>query len=234
MMENREQPCPDPVIPEHFGAFDNSVSLYSGFDNSNLTAPRHPTTSQSCDCTIQTTLNIPDFPSEPADDPSASHQSEDDSSQDILTRQATATVLTARERHHLSQTGVNDVVAAMQQYQALLWGCSTEHSRMTAVALPCRFWWKLALTASGDAGDGAPLTSSDYGADGSALSSGDAGDGAPPLTSDEGDGGIARGRGACSEPSTSGCSSAMEKRQKRTSTQQENHHLTHVEDTTPI
>ncbi|CAL8239241.1 unnamed protein product, partial [Gadus morhua 'NCC'] len=75
---------------------------------------------------------------------------------------------------------------------------------------------------SGDAGDGAPLTSSDYGADGSALSSGDAGDGAPPLTSDEGDGGIARGRGACSEPSTSGCSSAMEKRQKRTSTQQEN------------
>ena len=76
MVENREHPCPDPVIPEHFGAFDNSVSLYSGFDNSNLTSSRHPTTSQTCDCTIQTTLNIPDFPSEPADDPSASHQSE--------------------------------------------------------------------------------------------------------------------------------------------------------------
>ena len=29
------------------------------------------------------------------------------------------------------------------------WGCSTEHSRMTAVALPCRFWWKLALTGVG-------------------------------------------------------------------------------------
>lgn len=28
-VENREQPCPDFVIPEHFGAFDNSVSLYS-------------------------------------------------------------------------------------------------------------------------------------------------------------------------------------------------------------
>ncbi|CAL8298664.1 unnamed protein product [Boreogadus saida] len=44
-----------------------------------------------------------------------------------------------------------------------------------------------AAIASGDAGDGAPLTSGDYGADGAALSSGDAGDGAPPLTSDEGD-----------------------------------------------
>ena len=74
--ENREQPCPEFVIPEHFGAFDNSVSLYSGFDNSTLTSPRHPTMSQTCDCTIQTTLNTPDFPSEPADGPSASHQSE--------------------------------------------------------------------------------------------------------------------------------------------------------------
>ena len=24
--------------------------------------------------------------------------------------------------------------------------CSTEHSRFAAVALPCRFWWKLAFT----------------------------------------------------------------------------------------
>ncbi|XP_060782896.1 uncharacterized protein LOC132890123 [Neoarius graeffei] len=119
-VENREQPCPDFVIPEHFGAFDNSVSLYSGFDNSTLTSPRHPTMSQTCDCTMLTTLNIPDVPSEPADGPSASHQSEDDSCQDSLTKQATAIVLTARERHHLSQTGVNEVVAAMQQYQALL------------------------------------------------------------------------------------------------------------------
>ena len=74
--ENRERPYPDFVIPEHFGAFDNSVSLYSGFDNSTLTSPRHPTMSQTCDCTIQTILNTPDFPSEPADGPSASHQSE--------------------------------------------------------------------------------------------------------------------------------------------------------------
>nr|XP_040046980.1 uncharacterized protein LOC120827889 [Gasterosteus aculeatus aculeatus] len=56
----------------------------------------------------------------PAVDSSASCQSEDDIRHNTLTRQATAIMLTAREKHHLSQRGVNDVLAAMQQYQALL------------------------------------------------------------------------------------------------------------------
>ncbi|KAL4008313.1 hypothetical protein ACER0C_002165 [Sarotherodon galilaeus] len=47
-------------------------------------------------------------------------QKSDDSCHDVLTRQATALVLTAREKHRLSQSGVNDVVAALQQYQASL------------------------------------------------------------------------------------------------------------------
>ncbi|XP_060791903.1 uncharacterized protein LOC132895376 isoform X2 [Neoarius graeffei] len=118
-VENIE-PCPASVTPEHFGAFDSSLSLYSGFDNSTLTSPQRPAMSQTGDCTTQTTLNISDIPSEPADGPSASNQSEDDFCQDILTRQATAIILTAREKHHLSQAGVNEVVAGMQQHQALL------------------------------------------------------------------------------------------------------------------
>ncbi|XP_023278669.1 uncharacterized protein LOC111667250 [Seriola lalandi dorsalis] len=55
----------------------------------------------------------------PAVDSSAC-QSEDDMKCNTLSRQATAIMLTAREKHHLSQRGVNDVLAAMQQYQALL------------------------------------------------------------------------------------------------------------------
>lgn len=75
MEDNRVQPCSDYVSPEHFGAFDNTVSLYSGFDKDTLTSPRHPALSRSVDGTLNTTLNIPDFPSEPADGPSASYQS---------------------------------------------------------------------------------------------------------------------------------------------------------------
>ncbi|XP_026121924.1 uncharacterized protein LOC113104807, partial [Carassius auratus] len=42
------------------------------------------------------------------------------SSDDVLSRHATAIVMTAREKHHLSQSGVNDVVAEVQAYQAQL------------------------------------------------------------------------------------------------------------------
>lgn len=68
MEDNGVPPCPDSVAPEHFGAFDTTVSLYSGFAGDTLTSPRHHDLSR----TVDTTLNIPDFPSEPADGPSAS------------------------------------------------------------------------------------------------------------------------------------------------------------------
>ena len=63
MEDNGVQPCPDSVAPEHFGA-----SLYSGFAGDTLTSPRHHDLPRP----VHTTLNISDFPSEPADGPSAS------------------------------------------------------------------------------------------------------------------------------------------------------------------
>ncbi|KAM3583191.1 uncharacterized protein V6R79_011079 [Siganus canaliculatus] len=118
--ENRLQSCPHSESPEHFGVFDNSASLYSGFDDGTCTSPNHPALSLTVDGTLNQALNTPDYPRPAEVDASASCQSKNDTGHDTLTRQATAIMLTAREKHHLSQRGVNDVVAAMQQYQALL------------------------------------------------------------------------------------------------------------------
>ncbi|CAG5851037.1 unnamed protein product [Menidia menidia] len=91
--ENRVQPCPYSVSPQHFGAFDSTASLYSGFDDDTFISPSHPALSQTVDSTSNTTLNIADVPCPAAVDSSASCQ---------------------------SKRGVNDVLAGMQQYQALL------------------------------------------------------------------------------------------------------------------
>lgn len=71
--ENRVQSCPYSVSPQHFGAFDSTASLYSGFDDG--ISPNHPTLSQTVDDTLNKTLNIPDVPCPAAVDSSASCQS---------------------------------------------------------------------------------------------------------------------------------------------------------------
>ncbi|XP_029021786.1 uncharacterized protein LOC114864938 [Betta splendens] len=112
--KNRVQPCSNSVSP-HFGVFDNTASLYSGFDGGTCTHLSHPALSQTDE-----NLNILDVPCSAVLDSSASCCAKDNTRHDTLSRQATAIMLTAREKHHLSQRGVNDVLAAMQQYQALL------------------------------------------------------------------------------------------------------------------
>lgn len=123
------------VSTQHFGVFDRTASLYSGFDSGTCTFPALP---KMVDGNSNETLTIPDV-SCPVDS-SASHQSDvsllfslvynyiqqspnifvfmsphyktnlnwiaifkDGMKCNILTRQATAILLSAREKHHLSQ-----------------------------------------------------------------------------------------------------------------------------------
>lgn len=155
--DNRVQPCPHSVSPQHFGAFDSTASLYSGFDDGTCISPSLPALSHTVDGTLNKTSNILDVPCPAEVVASASCQSKvillfpsvlnyiqlspiinicvyvlayqnksyldcykmlfydsvfytlnflflkDDTGRDTLTRQATAIMLTAREKHHLSQ-----------------------------------------------------------------------------------------------------------------------------------
>ncbi|XP_049331198.1 uncharacterized protein LOC125799173 [Astyanax mexicanus] len=55
----------------------------------------------------------------------------EDTNVDLLKKHATAFVLSAREKHHLSQSAVNDIVAGVQNYQASL--LDTLRNQMTRV-----------------------------------------------------------------------------------------------------
>ncbi|MEQ2268788.1 hypothetical protein XENORESO_015089 [Xenotaenia resolanae] len=115
---NRIQPDPDSVDPEHFGTFDGNMPLYSGFDDGIHTSPRPLVPSQTINGSLTPNIQVA-CPSEFVDG-AASCQTMDDSCHDALRRQAMTFVLTAREKHRLSQRGVNDIIAAMHQYQETL------------------------------------------------------------------------------------------------------------------
>lgn len=63
------------LSPQHFGAFDSTASLYSGFGDGTCTSPSHPALSQTVDGTLNETLNISDVPCPAVVDSSASCQS---------------------------------------------------------------------------------------------------------------------------------------------------------------
>lgn len=70
---NRIQPDPDSVGPEHFGTFDSNMSLYSGFDDVVHTSPRLLVPSQTINDTL--TPSIPTACPSEFDDGAASCQS---------------------------------------------------------------------------------------------------------------------------------------------------------------
>ncbi|CAM4652359.1 unnamed protein product [Leuciscus chuanchicus] len=118
----------DPV--EHFGdfdAFDTGETVFAGLSsNSVLQSPQNPDP-QDVTLPNETSDSNPSLlgPNRPSDDSCSSRLPQETtndelSSDDVLSRHATSIVMTAREKHHLSQSGVNDVVAAVQEYQAQL------------------------------------------------------------------------------------------------------------------
>ncbi|KAF4108683.1 hypothetical protein G5714_009756 [Onychostoma macrolepis] len=114
-----------PVPVEHFGAFDTGETVFSGLNsNSGLPSPQNLEIQDALNETSDSnpTLLVPNRPSDDSCSSSLPKETTNDelSSDDVLSRHATAVVMTAREKHHLSQSGVNDVVAAVQEYQAQL------------------------------------------------------------------------------------------------------------------
>ena len=73
--ENSVHSPPHSVSLQHFGAFDSTASLYSGFDGGTCTSPSHPALSKTVDGTLNKTLNIPNVPCPAEVDTSASCQS---------------------------------------------------------------------------------------------------------------------------------------------------------------
>ncbi|XP_057184433.1 uncharacterized protein LOC130550916 [Triplophysa rosa] len=114
-----------PSLPvEHFGDFDTGETVFSGINsNSVLPLPQNLEITLQQDALNETSDSNPTLliPNRPSDDScSSSLPKENTNDDDVLSRHATAVVMTAREKHHISQSGVNDVVAVVQEYQAQL------------------------------------------------------------------------------------------------------------------
>uniref|UniRef100_A0AAV2JYW4 Uncharacterized protein n=1 Tax=Knipowitschia caucasica TaxID=637954 RepID=A0AAV2JYW4_KNICA len=111
---------PDEMLLDHFGDFNNA-SLFDGFEQRDPVVSPPRDSPPHARTRTNEAVTLPDPLMEPLDSASASC-CRDGIDSGTLIRQATSIVLCAREKHHLSQTGVNDVVAAIQEYQGVF-GC---------------------------------------------------------------------------------------------------------------